>query len=43
MEKWCDTIELGRPVDEPSSIVFNFLKSVKRVFLGARKKSIAVI
>ena len=42
MEK-CDTIELGRPVDEPSSIVLNFLKPVKKVFWGTRKKSVAVV
>ena len=43
MEKRCDMIEFGRPVDKPSSIVLNFLKPVKKVFWGARKKSIAVI
>ena len=42
MEKRCDMIEFGRPVDEPSSIVLNFLKPVK-VFWGARKKSLAVV
>ena len=31
MEKRCDIIEFGRPVDEPSSIVSNFLKPVKKV------------
>ena len=34
--------EFGRPVDESSSIVLNFLKPVKKVFLGTRKKSVAV-
>ena len=43
MEKRCDMIEFRRPVDEPSSIVLNFLKPVKEVFGGARKKSIAVV
>ena len=36
-------LEFGRPVDEPRSIVLNFLKPVKKVFWGARKKSIAVV
>ena len=31
MEKRCDMIEFRRPVDEPSSIVLNFLKPVKKV------------
>ena len=43
MEKRCDMIEFGRPVDELSSIVLNFLKPVKKVFWGARNKSIAVV
>ena len=43
MEKRCDMIEFGRPVDEPSSFFLNFLKPVKKVFLGARKKSVAVV
>ena len=43
MEKRCDMIEFGRLVDEPSSIVLNFLKPVKKVFGGTRKKSIAVV
>ena len=43
MEKGCDMIEFGRPVDEPSSIVLNFLKPVKKVFWRTRKKSIAVV
>ena len=43
MEKGCDMIEFGRPVDEPSSIVLNFLKPVKKVFRGARKKSVVVV
>ena len=42
MEKRCDMTEFGRPVDQPSSIVLNFLKPVK-VFWGAEKKSIAVV
>ena len=32
MEKRCDTIEVKRAVDEPSSIVVNLLKPVKKVF-----------
>ena len=32
MEKSCDMIKFGRPVDEPRSIVLNFLKPVKKVF-----------
>ena len=43
MKKRCDLTEFGRPVDEPSSIVLNFLKPVKKVFGGDRKKSIAVV
>ena len=43
MEKRCDMIEFGRPVDELSSIVLNFLKPVKKVFWGTRKKSFAVV
>ena len=43
MKKRCDLTEFGRPVDEPSSIVLNFLKPVKKVFWGARKKSIAAV
>ena len=43
MEKRFDMIEFGRPVHEPSSIVLNFLKPVKKAFWGARKKSIAVV
>ena len=43
MEKRCDMIKFGRPVDELSSIVLNFLKPVKKVFFGARKKSIAAV
>ena len=42
MEKRCDVTEFGRPVDEPSSTVLNFLKLLK-VFWGTRKKSIAVV
>ena len=42
MEKRCGMIEFGRPVDEPSSIVLNFLKPVK-VFWGTRQKSVAVV
>ena len=36
-------IEVERPVDKPSSIVLNFLKSVEKVSGGARKESIAVV
>ena len=43
MEKRCDVIEFGRPVDEPSSIALNFLTPVKNVFWKARKKSVAVV
>ena len=43
MKKRCDMSEFGRLVGEPSSIVLNFLKPVKKVFWGARKKSIAVV
>ena len=43
MEKRYEMIEFGRPRDEPSSIVLNFLKPVKKAFWGARKKSIAVV
>ena len=43
MEKRCDMTEFGRPVDELSSIVLNFLKPVKKVVRGARKNSIAVV
>ena len=43
MEKRCDMIEFGRPVDEPCSIVLNFLKPVKKVFWGAGKKSGAIV
>ena len=43
MEKRCNIIEFGRSVDEPSSIVLNFLKPVKKVFWGARKKGVAVV
>ena len=43
MEKMCDMTEFGRPVDEPSSLVLNFLKPVRKVFWGDRKKSIAVV
>ena len=43
MEKKCDMTEFGKPVDEPSSLVLNFLKPVKKVFRGARKKSIAEV
>ena len=42
MEKRCDMIEFGRPVDQPSSIVLNFLKPVE-VFCGARKKTVLVV
>ena len=42
MEKRCDMIEFGRRIDEPSSIVSNFLKPVK-VFWETRKKSVAVV
>ena len=43
MEKRCDMTEFGRPVDESSSIVLNFLKPVKKVFCGARKKSVVIV
>ena len=43
MERRRDLTEFGRPVDQPSSIVLNFLKPVKKVFWRARKKSIAVV
>ena len=43
MEKRCDMMEFVKPVDQPSSIVLNFLKSVKKVFWGARKKSVVVV
>ena len=43
MEKRRDLTEFQRPLDEPSSIVLNFLKPVKKVFWGAGKKSIAVV
>ena len=42
MEKRCEVTEIGRPVNEPGTIVLNFFKPVKQVFWGARKKSIAV-
>ena len=35
--------EFGRPIDELSSVVLNFLEPVKKVFWGARKKSTAVV
>ena len=38
MEKRYDMMEIGRPVDEPSSIVLNFLKPVKKVLLGSQKE-----
>ena len=42
MERRCDITEFGRQVNEPSSVVLNFLKPVK-VFWGARKKGVAVV
>ena len=42
MQNGCDIIEFGRAVDEPNTIVLNFLKPVK-VFWGARKKSIETV
>ena len=42
MEKGCDMIKFGRPVNEPSCIVLNCLKPDKKVFWEARKKRIAV-
>ena len=34
MEKGCDMIEFGRPVDEPSSIVLNFFEACQEGVLG---------
>ena len=39
----CEMFESGRPVDEPTGVVSNFLKPVKKVFSGAKKKSIAIV
>ena len=42
MEKKCDMTERGRPVDEPSSTVLNFLKPVNNVLWGAGKRALAL-